>query len=202
MPKLVRQFVTSVDTLDKGLDDFIDSPDDAEVDIATMWPVEFEEGIAAYHTACLKLAETLHVRRSTVEQAVSRHFRAEEIQRLFDAHGGLAKYKERACSALKRKRCVEAKKVSNTLTSDNFTWTLCPVTQTMFKKPYLLKKCGHTFEYTAIRALRTEQNGRTRCPNCRKPFDKQQDIIHNYALAEAIKWFKMLPKATKNRVTE
>ena len=48
----------------------------------------------------MKLAETLHVRRSTVEQAVSRHFKAQEIQELFDAHGGLAKYKERACSAL------------------------------------------------------------------------------------------------------
>ena len=80
----------------------IDAPDDAEVDIATILPVEFEEGIAAFHSACLKLAETLHVRRSTVEQAVSRHFKAEEIQRLFDVHGGLAKYKERACSAPKR----------------------------------------------------------------------------------------------------
>ena len=203
MPKLVRQFLVAVETLDQHLDDFIDSPDDVEVDITSMWPVEFAEGIDAFHSACQKLAETLHIRRSTVEQQISRQFKAEEIQQLFDAHGGLAKYKERACSALKRKRCVESKKVSNTFTADNFQWTLCPVNQTMFKKPHMLKKCGHTFELGAIKCLRTDlSNGRVRCPNCRKPFDRTQDIIPNYALAEAIKWFKTLPKATKDRLTE
>lgn len=71
---------------------------------------------------------------------------------------------------------------------------VCPITLEVMNDPVISKKCGHSFEESAIvRWL----GSRDYCPKCHAQLNRN-DLVKNYSLKNAIEYMRKQGKITKN----
>lgn len=205
MPRhLPQEFEDALRKVEACLDEHMDDTPDAEpVDLRPAWGYTVTTGSDA------KLAKVLRIRRAKVQQLMGGNssFTANVVATLFEQAGGMAEYKKRVGTSMKRQKTDIVNKAGKTIQQDDaFAWAKCDVSMDLIKDPMIIVKCGHTFDKKSLHRLtntrRVRQGSRliryARCPRCRGEFSNPGDLCINYALKDALTWIKKLPRGLIN----
>ena len=200
MPVACSAFNRAVQALEEGLDGAIDG---GEFDVREHWPT-----LVSGQGSMDRLAATLKLRKHALKTALMANgsngsdsmYSNASIGSVFDRHGGIAGYRDRCSKSKQRADQVRGKKVMGHMTAESLAWVACPVLCTTMKTPQILP-CGHTFDKKTIDSIsRSRERPITGvCPTCRKRF-KKLHVVRNYALQEAIEWYKSLPAVCKSGI--
>ena len=195
MPVACTAFNQALQALENGLNQAI-SGDGDEFDVIGHWPL-----VVNGQGSVDRLAATLKLRKKDVNATItSSSYQNDAIASLFEEHGGFVGYRTRCAKSKKRGEQVRGKKLMFALTRESLTWAVCPVLHAVMKEPHVLP-CGHTFDKKVIRRLvrMRPRPASGVCPLCQKKF-KNRDVVLNYALLDAIKWYKSLPAMIKSSI--
>jgi len=194
MPLACTAFIKALEDLDKAFDEVIDGGD---FDIRQHWPTRI-----VGRGSIERLAATLKLRKMEVKNALASHelnYPQEAIASLFEKNGGIEGFRIRSSKSKKRADQLRGKKIMSSMTSEALAWAICPVLHSLMNTPQILP-CGHTFDKkTIVNIVRRVRPPSGSCPSCRKRF-KKSEVSRNYALEEAIKWYKSLPTMCKNSI--
>ena len=184
----------ALQNLDKAFDEVVDGGD---FDLRQHWPMRIDG-----RGSIERLAATLKLRKVDVNTALASHesnYSKEALASLFEEHCGIEGFRARCSKSKKRADQLRGKKVMSRMTSDALAWAMCPVLHSLMNSPQILP-CGHTFDKkTIVNIIRRVRPPSGNCPSCRKRF-KKSEVLRNYALEDAIKWYKSLPTMCKNSI--